>query len=390
MVQNELSVPDAGRLSQVQRLCEIETPYQVDAEQDALFVAAMKEIVAWHRERCPFYAALLASKGFAEEKLESVADCASVPFVHANFFKTHEIRSVEEKEIVLTLTSSGTTGQRSQMFFDAWSIRSAQRMVDWVFANNGWITPDRPTNYLLFGYEVTSESRVGTAFTSNFLCKFAPVNRGAWALRLTGSGRHEFDLFGCIRTLEEFAQEGLPVRIIGFPAFTNFTLERMRSLGVGPLSLSADSLVFMAGGWKGHADKQIPKLELYARVTEQLGIPDERCRNAFGSVEHCIPYIECSRHHLHVPVWSRVFVRDVRTLEVVGYDRPGFLHFVSPYITSVPAHSVVMGDLVTLQPGEACGCGVATPFFEVLGRAGTSRNRSCAVAAAELLKRISV
>ena len=117
-----------------------------------------------------------------------------------------------------------------------------------------------------------------------------------------------------------------------------------------------------------------------------LGIADERIRDGFGSVEHCVPYVECSRHHFHVPAWSRVFIRDVGTLEPLGFGQQGFLHFVSPYMTSVPAHSVMMGDLASLYPGSDCGCGISSPFFVVHGRAGTSRNKSCAVAAAELLK----
>ncbi len=45
-----------------------------------------------------------------------------------------------------------------------------------------------------------------------------PSNRVVYGLRLTGSG-HAFDLFGIVRALQEFAEEGLPVRILGFPAF---------------------------------------------------------------------------------------------------------------------------------------------------------------------------
>jgi hypothetical protein len=81
-----------------------------------------------------------------------------------------------------------------------------------------------------------------------------------------------------------------------------------------------------------------------------------------------------------------VFIRDVKTLAVLGYGREGFLQFLSPYILSVPAQSVLMGDLAILHPGYECSCGIATPFFEILGRAGVSKNKSCAVAAAELLK----
>ena len=102
-------------------------------------------------------------------------------------------------------------------------------------------------------------------------------------------------------------------------------------------------------------------------------------------VEHCIPYIECQFHQFHVPVWSKVFIRDVKNLVPLPYGQKGFLHFVSPYITSVPAASVLMGDLASLHEGSQCPCLLETPYFIVHGRAGLSNNKSCAVAAAELL-----
>jgi hypothetical protein len=157
-------------------------------------------------------------------------------------------------------------------------------------------------------------------------------------------------------------------------------------MNIGPMKLNPDSLVFLAGGWKGHAKQEVTKTVLYKLITEMLGIPDERIRSSFGSVEHSIPYIECAHHNLHIPVWSKVFIRDFKTLEVVGYGKPGFLQFVSPYITSVPAQGVMMGDMARLWPASSCPCGLKNDFFEILGRAGTSANKSCAAAAAELMK----
>jgi phenylacetate-coenzyme A ligase PaaK-like adenylate-forming protein len=321
--------------------------------------------------------------------LKTIEDLVRLPMVPANFFKLHEVVSVPRSAISLHLTSSGTTGQKSQMFFDNWSIKSAQRMVDWIFAHYGWITPADPANYLLYSYQTEADSKLGTAFTDHYLCKYAPIRDVFTALRLTGEGGHEFDCFGTIAALEKFAASGLPVRIFGFPAFLYFTLDRLEKLGIAPMKLHPESLVFLGGGWKGHADKAIEKNDLYARVTRQLGIPDERLRDGFGSVEHCIPYIECRNHQFHIPVWSRVFIRDVRTFEPLSIGERGFLNLVSPYITSVPAHSVLMGDLASLHEAAECGCGLTTPYFVVHGRAGTSKNKSCAVAAAEMLRRPS-
>jgi Acyl-protein synthetase, LuxE len=296
------------------------------------------------------------------------------------------VLSIPKTKDLMHFTSSGTTGQKSQIFFDHWSFKAGQRMVDSVFNDLGFITPKQKTNYLLYSYETEPDSKLGTAYTDNYLCKYAPVAKSFCALRRTGTGSHDFDAFGCITQLQNYEKEGLPVRIFGFPAFLYFTLNRMGNLKLKKLKLHKESLVFLGGGWKGHAGSAVSKDELYGLITRSLGIPAHRIRDSFGAVEHPIPYSECKYHHFHVPVWSQVIIRDVRTLEPCRMGKPGFLQFITPFITSMPMHSVMMGDLASLHAGNSCKCGIESPYFVVHGRAGTSRNKSCAITAAELLR----
>lgn len=377
---------DYAQLQCVERLCNIQAPYAVGSAEDELFVSAMREIVSWHQQNCSFYHDYLQYYSLKPEDIQTITDCQRIPFLHANFFKTHEILSIPRDRVASHLTSSGTTGQKSQMFFDERSINAGLKMIDSIMQYNDFIT-NKPVNYLLYTYEPTAGSKLGTAHTDMYLCNFAPANKVCYALKSTGTGTHEFDLFGVIRALEEYEEEGLPVRIFGFPSFFYFTLERLRDLGHKPLHLPEQSLTLLGGGWKGYANKQINKLALYQLAERLLGIPEQRCRDGYGAVEHAIPYIECKNHQFHVPVWSRVYVRDVKSLQILDYGQPGFLSFITPYITSVPANSILMGDLAVLHAGETCSCEISTPYFAIQGRAGVSKNKSCALAAAELLRR---
>ena len=88
--EDTLRVPDSKRLANVQWLCDLTAPYETGPEQDELFVKAMQEIVAWHRDKCEFYNALLLKENFTPEQLDKVSDCIRLPLIHANFFKTHE------------------------------------------------------------------------------------------------------------------------------------------------------------------------------------------------------------------------------------------------------------------------------------------------------------
>jgi phenylacetate-coenzyme A ligase PaaK-like adenylate-forming protein len=375
-----------NNLKEVIKLCSINSPYENFSHSEKPFVKAMKEICEWHREHSDFYKKLLEVESINLDEIETVEDCLKIPHLWAHFFKTHELLSVPTADVYLHLTSSGTSGQKSQIFFDERTIKSAQSMVDGIFEYYGWITPKQKCNYVLFSYETESSSKLGTSYTDNFLCKYAPINEVFYALKLSGNGGHEFDPFGTIKSFQNYESQSLPVRIFGFPAFLYFSLIRMKNLNIPPVKLHPESLVFLGGGWKGYADKQIEKYELYALIEEMLGIPNHRLRDGFGSVEHCIPYIECNKHEFHIPIWSRVFIRDVDNLDNLGFGQPGFLQFISPYITSMPAHSIIMGDIATLYDGESCSCELKTPYFRINSRAGTSKNKSCALTASKLLK----
>jgi hypothetical protein len=372
----------------VQQFCAIAEPYAPDAEYDDLFVTAMRDITALHISRSPWYQRFAQHNGIDPTKLKTMADIIAIPPVHAAFFKHHEIRSIHESQIKIHLTSSGTSGQKSQIFFDDFTRRVSVEMVEKVFKARG-IKSDQPVNYLLNGFEPYQSFKVGTSQTLLLLMDYAPKKEHFWSLRHIGANQHEFDIFGAEATLERWAASPYPTRILGFPAFIHFILERRRLGGKPNLKLPPGSLVFFLGGWKGHADKAVPKAELHASLTEQLGIASDLILESFGAVEHSIPYLSCAKQHLHQPSWSRVIIRDVKTLQPVPDGTPGFLSFLSPYITAAPAHSVVMGDMAVRHPAASCPLSTyPTPWFEVLGRAGTSTNRSCAVAAAELLKTI--
>lgn len=382
-ISNTLVTPNQALLAAVERLCKTVAPYTATDSSKLDFLNAMKEVIRWHQEKSPFYRQFLKDATFDINQWGG--DYSQIPFIPAEFFKYHAIKSISDENVYINLTSSGTSGQKSQMFFDEWSLRSAQHMVDYIFDYYGWIS-DVKANYLLYSYQTEAGSRLGTSFTDNFLTKYAPVNSVEYALKLNGKAAHDFDVYGCIRAFQEFELQNLPVRIFGFPSFFYFTLQRMKDLGHKPLKLSPHSLVFLGGGWKGYASQEIKKSDLYSLAEEMLGIPNDRLRDGFGSVEHCIPYIECANHHFHVPIYSKVLIRDLKNLALLGYDKPGFIQFISPYITSAPAHSVLMGDLAILHKGSDCSCGLTTDWFEILGRAGVSKNKSCAIAAAELLK----
>lgn len=351
---------------------------------ETLFLEAMRESVEHHLAHSEFYEKLLKKRNFTIDQIKSIEDCGKIPAISAQFFKYHEVLSVEKEDIEIHATSSGTQGQKSQIFLDKESIKLGTQMAIKAIKYHGFISII-PTNYLILGYEPKEGNDMGNVKVALGMTRFTPAKEKVFALRSIGD-RYEIDYFGIIDAFKRFNKQRLPVRILGFPSYLYMLLKMMKDLGMKPLKLNKRSLVLTGGGWKKFDDMMIDKEELYSLVEEFLGIPAENCRDFYSAVEHSVAYPECKNHHMHVPIWSRVIIRDVKSLEPLGFDEPGFLSFISPLVSSVPISSILMGDMAVLKDGKECGCGIDTNYFEILGRAGAVKLRSCAVAASELMK----
>ena len=47
-------------------------------------------------------------------------------------------------------------------------------------------------------------------------------------------------------------------------------------------------------------------------------------------------------------------------------------------------------DLGILHDGKSCGCGINTPYLEIIGRIGMKDIKTCAAGAAEILKEVKL
>ncbi|MNX30638.1 Acyl-protein synthetase, LuxE [compost metagenome] len=369
----------------IDRLVEIDSLYDLTPEHDAAFVEAMREASAWHMEHSEVFKNLARKRGFTPDALQGVDDVADVPHLFVNAFKQYEILSVPAENVVLTLTSSGTSGQRSQIMFDQLSLDRGLRMVDRVFEAMSLKRPEQVVNYILFAYDPEEARQVGTSYTDDNLTNLTQKGKVYHALRWNSEKREfEFRPAECYAKLLEYAEDGLPVRLLGFPAFLHRLVQYHQESGAPPLALGPDSYVLTGGGWKTSEHAAIDKDRFIDEVSRTLGIPPGNLRDGYGLVEHGIAYIECEHHRFHVPAFARAFARDVGTLEPLPDGEVGFLHLVTPYMRSMPTISLLTSDLAKV--GHDCPCGRNSGTIVLQGRAGTRKNKGCAITAAQLLK----
>jgi hypothetical protein len=290
---------------------------------------------------------------------------------------------MDEGQIKIRATSSGTRGKRSRIALDEETYRLGMRMVFRTFGYHHVISPI-PVNYIVLGFEPAGAEQTGAAQTAYGTTKFAPALHREYALKWA-DGKYVLNIDGIKKTLMRWAKTEIPVRFVGFPGYMYFLVRSLEEDGIR-LRLNRLSKVLMGGGWKQTGALAVKKDELYALIENTLGIRGERCKEFFSAVEHPVAYCACRCRHFHVPVYSRVIIRDVDTLMPVPYGEAGLLSFVTPLVGSMPLTSVVTDDLAVMHDGQMCGCGIDSPFFEVLGRAGVSEIKTCAAGAAEILE----
>lgn len=356
-------------------------PYATESTKE-LFLRAVRENCRFHYDRNDKYRAILDSRDFSPEQLEGYEDLAKLPFIPTLLFKRHALYTIPMNRILVKATSSGTGGTVSRIGFELSGLLCALRMVLKVIPRRqlfSW----RPTNYVIFGYKPHPSNKTAVTKTAFGATLFAPAVHRTYALRYR-NGQYSPDLDGVIEAIKKYAAKPFPVRFMGFPSYTYFCMKLMEERGLR-VTLPKHSKILLGGGWKQFYKEEVDKQSFYDLAKRVFGIDDGDIVEFFGAVEHPVLYCDCEKHHFHVPVYSRVIIRDVNTLEPVENGRIGLVNLITPMIRATPILSVMTDDLGILHEGKKCGCGLDSPYLEIIGRVGMKDLKTCAAGAAELL-----
>lgn len=363
-----------------------QNPYDLK-HTNSLFIHAIKQNIEFHKANCSDYAKILQQQGFDTNCLSSMEDLYKIPGIPTLYFKTHELFSMPKNHLMINVTSSGTKGKQSHIGFDRKTLYYALRMVLKTFSYYKLFSVI-PTNYIILGYEPNKHNNMGASKTAFGVTLFAPALHREYALKNTEKG-YQLNLEGIKNALLRYSKMKFPVRFMGFPSYVYFLIKYLDELNI-KLKLPKNSKVFLAGGWKQFSAEKVDKNKLYQMIEETLGIKEENCKEFFGAVEHPIVYCDCKNHHFHIPVYSRVIIRDVNTFLPVENGKPGLLNLITPLVESVPLSSIITDDLAIMHDGKECGCGISSPYIEILGRVGLQNIKTCAANASELLEGIEL
>ncbi len=352
-------------------------PFDFSREAKNQFVKSFNEIASHHYNNHTYTKFLWDKKQLNPNDIASEEDLSAAPFMLVNEFKENDFKTTDD--IILTLGSSGTSGQRSVMHLNQYSLDNVKKLAFNIYDSLN-IVSDKKYNYLCFTYDPKVADDLGTAFTDELLTSFTGIEEIYYTFQFDEI-KNDFvmDEEKIVSVLKRFETSEHSTRILGFPAFLYEILQKYDL----KLDLGNDSWLQTGGGWKSKADKEIPKQEFRQLIENRLGIPKENIRDLFGMVEHGIPYVDCQNGKLRIPNYSRVYIRDPYTLELLEDGEVGLIQFMCTYNTAYPSINILTTDWGRIVK-EADG--ISEYSLEIVGRAGLNKNKGCALKALDLLK----
>ncbi len=354
-----------------------------DSKTQQVFIEAMKQNLHYHDKHCLEYHKILKESGCCIDEIHSISDLEKIPPIPTLLFKKHTLFSMPEKKKTIQVTSSGTSGNASQIRFE-WSGLSIAFFSIFYQVMKRKLISIIPCHYIMLGYKPHKSNHAvisKTAYATSFM---APSLKKTYALTIK-NGKYEVELDEIIKALSRAGKSHFPTRIIGFPSYAFFMMKKMEESGM-KIKLPHGSKLLLGGGWKQFYTEKVEKEVLYEMAERLLGIKEDQIVEFFGAVEHPVIYCDCSHHHFHVPNSSHVIIRDPQTLKPLSYGQVGLVNLLSPIIKGTPLSSVMSDDLGILHDGGKCGCGNPNPYLEILGRVGVSDIKTCSTAAKEKLE----
>ena len=337
------------------------------AEKRARLLPMLRALTQHHADHCVPYGNILKRVfgGAAHLQMEQLED---IPYLPVTLFKTHQLSSVPESEVIKVLTSSGTTGQEpSRVFLDA-ETASVQSAVLVKVAQH-FIGKERLPMVIVDNPGVLRDRRSHSARGAGILGMMQFGHRPFYALREDMSLNEE----GLAAYLDQAT--GRPVLVFGFTFMVwQYLIQPLERSGKR-LDLR-DGILVHSGGWKKLEQASVDPRAFRERVQSATGV--NRVINFYGMVEQVGGvYFENPIHHLQAPIYSEVIVRDPITVEPLPDGRPGLVQVLSCLPTSYPGHSLLTEDLGVIHGADPAGTGMGGRYFEILGRVPKAELRGC-------------
>ena len=341
----------------------------------ALLLEELKQLTQFHYLNSIPYKNIIDNLGIRDKnKFGSIEE---LPYIPVRLFKTQNIKSVPDSEVIKTLTSSGTTNQQVSRI----ALNKETSMLQ-VKALASIIT-----SYI--GQQRLPMIIIDTDATIKN--KSSLSARGAGLVGLSNFGRDHFFALDenmelkvdqLLTYLEKHKNEQL--LLFGFTFMVwQYLYQTMKKTDT-KIDLSNATLIH-SGGWKKLIEQSVSNEVFKSELNKLFGM--KKIYNFYGMVEQVGSiYMECEEGHLHTPNFAEIIIRDYNDWSVLPAGKKGVVQTISVLPKSYPGHSLLTEDMGTIIGIDNCPCGRKGTYFSVNGRVPKAELRGCSDTHAETVQ----
>lgn len=335
------------------------------SNKEEYFLDILKSIIKHHTTNSIEYKNILDSLNYDESNISSIEN---FPFLPVSIFKELELKSIKKEEIIKTLTSSGTTGQKvSKIYLDSFTSKLQTKALANIVSS--YIGKQRLPMLIIDSDNVLKDRAMFSA-------------RGAGILGLSNFGRDHLYILDkdmnlkteeLLAFVEKYGEQ--PVLLFGFTfmVWLHF-IQELKKQNI-KINLPHATLIH-SGGWKKLSSLNINNNTFKNILKDNFGI--NRVFNFYGMVEQVGSiYMECEEGYFHASNFSEIIIRDPFTFIPVTHGEKGIIQTVSLLPFSYPGNSILTEDEGIIQGVDNCKCGRKGTYFSILGRIPKAELRGC-------------
>lgn len=336
-----------------------------EGEKKQYYTNIMHDLTLKHYNACQPYHRLLDNLGF---DVSNYYEPEAYPFLPVRIFKEMDLKSVADEEIVKTMTSSGTTGQKvSKIYLDR--NTSAQQSATLAKIMADMLGGKRFPMLIIDTKNVIKNRKIFSARGAGIL-GFSMFGRDTTYI-LDENMELNFDVLDAF--MEKY--EGQPILLFGFTYIIWEHFYKKLKNSDKKIDLR-DGILLHGGGFK-KLEAEAVSNEIYKKsLNEVCGI--KRICNYYGMVEQTGSiFMECECGRLHASNFSDIIIRNPRDFSVCKTGEKGLIQLLSILPESYPGHSILSEDVGEITGIDNCPCGRKGKTFKIYGRIKKAEVRGC-------------
>jgi phenylacetate-coenzyme A ligase PaaK-like adenylate-forming protein len=341
-------------------------PYNLNIiDKEKIYTDALNDLTRIHYNNCSLYRNLLNGLKYNIEQEHSLKE---IPLLPVRLFKDYDLYSIDTEQIIKTMTSSGTSGQKvSRIFLDKKTSTNQTKVLTKIMAD--FLGPKRIPMIIIDSKAVVKDRKLFSARGAGIM-GFSMLG---YDITYALDDNMELDL----PLIQEFLAKhaGEDIFIFGFTYMIwEYFYKKLLELTI-KIDLTKGILLH-GGGFKKLAEQAVDNETFKSKLKEICNI--QKVYNYYGMVEQTGSiFMECEHGRLHASIYSDVFIRDFKTFQLCQVGKKGLIQLVSVLPESYPGHSILTEDEGEIIGEDDCPCGRLGKTFKIHGRIKQAEIRGC-------------